>query len=75
MLCGGYTYPNGRLLPSCFGFVKFLQDFRSPKQELINAFYNMSTNFSFATAKVQKNLRMCKFWVEKVLRVVKVLWE
>ena len=40
----GYTYPNGRLLPSCFGFVKFLQDFRSPKQALINAF-NMSANY------------------------------
>ena len=34
----------------------------------------MSANFSFVAAKVQQNLRMCKFWVEKVLRVVKVLW-
>ena len=33
----------------------------------------MSANFSFATAKVQQNLRICKFCVEKVLGVLKVL--
>ena len=39
-LCGGIYISQGRLLLSCFGFVKCLQDFRSPKQALINAFYN-----------------------------------
>ena len=60
---------------------EILQDFRKPKQALrtphclklwgprSKRFLIMSANFSFAAAKVQQNLRMCKFCVEKVLGV------
>ena len=49
----GYTYPKGRLLPSCFGWNEILQDFKLPKQALINAFYLcLQTFLGFATAKL-----------------------
>ena len=40
----GYTYPNGRLLPSCFGLVKF-SGFRYAKTSANKRFLNMSSLF------------------------------
>jgi len=37
----GYTYPNGRLLPSCFGRMKFTR-FQKAKTSANKRFYNMS---------------------------------
>ena len=39
----GYTYPNGRLLPSCFGLVKF-SGFRYAKTSANKRFLIMSAN-------------------------------
>jgi hypothetical protein len=44
-----------------------------PKQALINAFLLcLQTDSSDCVAKIQQNLRMCKFWEEKVLGVFNV---
>ena len=41
--------------------VEILQDFKKPKQALINAFYLcLQTDCSDCVAKVQQNLRICK---------------
>ena len=40
----GYTYPNGRLLPSCFGLVKF-SGFRYAKTSANKRFLIMSSLF------------------------------
>lgn len=40
---------------------EILQDSKLPKQALINAFYTMSANFWFATAKLQQFFHICKY--------------
>ena len=58
----GYTYPNGRLLPSCFGLVKF-SGFRYAKTSANKRFLIicLPSQYDFAAAKVQKNADICKF--------------
>ena len=54
----GYTYPKGRLLPSCFGLRKF-PVFKKPKQALINAFIiclqSQSLNFALQSYNIFLN--------------------
>ena len=57
----GYTYPNGRLLPSCFGLVKF-SGFQETKTSANKRFLIMSA----------KSIRLCDckgselFWIEQI---------
>ena len=63
-------YPKGRLLPSCFGRLWNLPDSYRPKQALINAFYNMSANFWFATAKLLHFFELRKNNTKKIATYV-----
>ena len=60
----GYTYPKGRLLPSCFGLAKF-SGFHSAKTSANKRFYNMpSCLTSGATVfKVERPLRLQSYYI------------
>ena len=52
---------------------EILQDFRKPKQALINAFYNMSANFWFATAKLLHFFELRKKIAKFLQIIVKIV--
>ena len=60
MLCGGIVISQRAFTAFLLWIGWNFPDFDTPKQALINAFYNMSANFWFATAKVRKKMYMCK---------------
>ena len=57
----GYTYPKGRLLPSCFGLRNFA-GFRVTKTSANKRFYNMSAKSiaQLCAAKLQHFFELCK---------------
>ena len=60
----GYTYPKGRLLPSCFGLRNFA-GFRVTKTSANKRFYNMSAKpiAQLCAAKLQHFFGLCNFLV------------
>ena len=63
---GGIYISQRAFTAFLFWVCEILQDFAVPKQALINAFYNMSANFWFATAKLLHFFELCKSSAKKM---------
>ena len=74
MLCGRDIHiPKGVYCLLVSDRVEILQDFKKPKQALINAFYNMSANFWFATAKLLHFFELRKKIAKFLQIIVKIV--
>ena len=72
---GGIVISQRAFTAFLFWVGEILQDFVTPKQALINAFYNMSANFWFATAKLLHFFELRKSNTKKIaIHIRKYKW-